>query len=119
MDLHSLPNVEFLESAANHRVQNIPIIVNALDVRPDDPGAVIEEGRQFPAAKITIAVDGRRQNGTAMLPEPYRIVGASPEEGYPVWGAGNDHETPSVVKKVSAWAKDSAVPMSMNGPSAM
>src|SRR5438128_688994 len=90
---------------------------------------VLEERRQVPHADPAILVDGHAEDGAAMFAKPRRIVRPATEQRDAKRGAADDHATLRAVgvgrlpvaptMTLSAWAKLSGVPMSINvAPSA-
>src|SRR5262245_17542642 len=73
------------------RVLNIRDFLDVFDDRVDEAIAVLEEGRQYANADIAVLIDRGGEHGTAVLPEPLRIIGAATEKRDPKWGAADDH----------------------------
>src|SRR6185295_3951634 len=89
-------------------------VLDQLDLRVHDPRLVVEELRQVADRDVAVLVDGRRQDGAAVLAVPGGVVRAAAEERDPERGAADDHRLLALWKNSEEAAYDSGVPMSMN-----
>src|SRR5579871_1241262 len=70
---------------------NLRYLAHQLNPRIHDAGAVLEKWRQLAHADVAVFIDGRPDDGAAMLAIPVRIVGAAAEQGDAERGAADDH----------------------------
>jgi hypothetical protein len=80
MDLNPLVDAHELKASANRGVLDGPVPIDIFYFGIGNTAVVVEERRQVTARYVTALVDGGREYGAAVLPVPYRVVGATPEK---------------------------------------
>src|SRR5271170_505111 len=91
MDLDPVIETEPLEHGADDRMLDRPVVPDVLDLRPDNPGFVLEERRQIATIDVAEAVDRGGEHRAAILAEPGRVVSAATKEGHAIGRAADDH----------------------------
>src|SRR5712692_6796507 len=84
-------NLQVLQYFPDGRMGNFRYRSARLNLAINQPDPMFEEGRQVTTREITILIDGRRQNGSAVQAIPWGVVRSAPKEGDPERRATDNH----------------------------
>jgi hypothetical protein len=94
VDLDPVIRAVGVEDRPDGRVLDLAGAVDQLDLRVDDPRAMLEERWQLPRRDVAVAVDREPDDGPAALAVPGLEVGAAAEQGDAERGASDDQLIP-------------------------